>query len=78
MYFEGSSGQTLGKKFMNIKVVSEGGLRCSMRQTLVRNILRILDFLLTYYIIGLISLISTKGRKRLGDTLARTVVVRSD
>jgi uncharacterized RDD family membrane protein YckC len=77
-YFEGSSGQTLGKKFMNIKVVSETGFRCSMRQALARNILRILDFLPAYYIIGLISLISTKGKKRLGDILAKTVVVRSD
>ncbi len=75
--FEGSCGQSPGKRFMRIKVVSEDGSKCSLGQVLVRNILRIADFLPAFYILGLTSIIITRNRKRLGDILARTIVVRA-
>ena len=76
-YFEASSGQTPGKRAAGIKVVSEGGSRCSLGQALVRNVARIIDFLPAFYILGLISVMVTKDRKRPGDILARTIVVKS-
>lgn len=76
-YFEASGGQTPGKKAAGIKVVSEGGSRCSLGQILVRNVVRIIDFLPAFYILGLISIMVTKGRKRSGDVLARTIVVKA-
>ena len=39
-YFEGTSGQTLGKKIMGIKVVKENGDRPSFMDALIRTILR--------------------------------------
>jgi len=75
-YFEGTSGQTIGKKFTHIKVVKEDGSRCDFRSALVRNILRIVDSLPFNYILGIILIAATDKKQRLGDMLAKTLVVK--
>jgi uncharacterized RDD family membrane protein YckC len=76
-YFEGTSGQTIGKKFMNIKVVREDGSKCDFGSALIRNILRIVDSLPFLYILGVILIAATEKRQRLGDMLAKTIVVKA-
>jgi len=76
-YFEGTSGQTIGKKLTNIKVVKEDGSKCDFGSALVRNILRIVDQLPFLYILGIILIAATDKRQRLGDMLAKTIVVKT-
>lgn len=76
-FFEGSSGQTIGKRFMNIRVISADGSDLSYTQALVRSLLRIVDSLPTLYILGIILVIVTRERQRLGDMVAGSVVIRT-
>jgi uncharacterized RDD family membrane protein YckC len=76
-YFEGTSGQTIGKKFVHIKVVKEDGSRCDVGSALVRNILRIIDYLPFLYILGIILIAATDKKQRLGDMLAKTIVIKA-
>ncbi len=77
-FFEGTSGQTLGKQAVGIRVVDEGTQRPpSIEQALLRNILRIIDWLPFLYIIGFILVETQPNKKRLGDIVAKTVVVKA-
>lgn len=74
---EGLTGATLGKKLVKIKVVRENGSPCGLGPALVRNILRIVDELPFLYIIGMILISRSNRKQRLGDRLAKTVVVKT-
>jgi uncharacterized membrane protein SpoIIM required for sporulation/uncharacterized RDD family membrane protein YckC len=75
--FEGfREGQTPGKKWLGIRVIGETGHGITFRESAIRNLLRLADFLPPPYLIGaLFVAIHPKGR-RLGDLVAGTVVVR--
>ena len=78
VYFEGTTGQTLGKKMVNIKVVMQkSGRQLEYADALVRNILRIIDFLPAFYILGLILIAVSENKQRLGDMAAKTIVVEA-
>jgi uncharacterized RDD family membrane protein YckC len=74
---EGLRGATLGKKLVKIKVVREDGSACGLGPAFVRNILRIIDELPFLYIIGMILISRSNKKQRLGDRLAKTVVVKT-
>ncbi len=76
-YFEGTSGQTLGKRVAHVRVVKEDGSRCDFGSALIRSILRIVDSLPFIYILGIILIAATDKRQRLGDMLAKTIVVKA-
>ena len=76
-YFEGTSGQTIGKGLMHVRVLKESGARCDIGSALIRNILRIVDHLPFLYILGMILIAATEKRQRLGDMLAKTIVVKA-
>ena len=68
-------GQTLGKKMMRLRVMDAGGLRLQFHQVVMRNLLRFVDMLPGFYLIGgLVSVLSPRAQ-RLGDLAAGTVVV---
>jgi uncharacterized RDD family membrane protein YckC len=73
---EGSKGQTVGKMITKIKVVREDGSPIDMSQAFTRNILRIIDGLFAY-LIGAILIWRSDKQQRLGDRVARTVVVKA-
>jgi uncharacterized RDD family membrane protein YckC len=74
---EATSGGTLGKKAMGIKVVkADGGGPIDWQAAIIRNLLRIIDGLF-FYLVGAIVVWVSKSRQRLGDMAAKTVVVRS-
>lgn len=75
-YFEGTSGQTLGKQLMKIKVVEINGKPIQYDKAIIRNILRIIDWLPFLYIIGVVLIASSQSRQRLGDMVTRTIVVK--
>lgn len=73
---EGLFGKTVGKRLFGIVVVSRDGSAITMRQSAVRNLLRVVDGLLNY-VVGLIVMLLGEDRQRLGDLAAGTLVVRA-
>ncbi len=69
------NGQSIGKKIMKIKVISLDGARPSLGQYIIRWLFRIVDFLVTFQLAGLIAVIFTKNKQRIGDLAAGTTMV---
>jgi uncharacterized RDD family membrane protein YckC len=74
---EATTGQTLGKKLLGIRVVNLDGTRAGAGAVLVRTVLRLIDALPILYIVGLASVLGTGSgrRQRVGDLAAGTTVV---
>ena len=70
------SGQTVGKRALRLRVVGDHGEPITLTQAIVRNLVRIVDFLPLFYGVGLIALFANGRGKRLGDLAAGTLVVR--
>jgi len=70
------NGQTPGKRVTGIRVVKRGGLPLTVREVVLRNLLRIVDYLPTYYLVGLVSFFVSRSQQRLGDLVADTAVIR--
>jgi uncharacterized RDD family membrane protein YckC len=70
------NGQTVGKKLVNIRVRREGGYALSFWNVLLRNVIRMVDFLPFSYGLGLLTMFFNKKAKRLGDYAAGTIVVK--
>ena len=68
-------GQTPGKRTVGIRVIKEGGYSLRFLDTLVRNLLRIVDFLPMFYGVGLTSMLLTSRSQRLGDVVSGTLLV---
>jgi uncharacterized RDD family membrane protein YckC len=71
------NGQTPGKRALHIRVVKDGGYPISFLDSVVRNLLRIVDCYLPpfFFAIGIVCIFAHPRHKRLGDLAARTVVV---
>jgi uncharacterized RDD family membrane protein YckC len=69
------NGQTPGKRILHVRVIKQGGYSLRFFDTLLRNLLRVIDFLPLFYGVGLTSLLLTRDSQRLGDLLAGTLVV---
>jgi uncharacterized RDD family membrane protein YckC len=70
------SGKTLGKYAFGLRVVGDQGEPIKFSQAMIRNLVRIVDFLPFLYGFGIIALFWNGRGKRLGDLAAGTVVVR--
>ena len=68
-------GQTPGKRVMRLRVVNANGTPVTWLASIVRNLLRAVDVLPIGYGFGLVaSLVDRQGR-RIGDLVARTLVI---
>jgi uncharacterized RDD family membrane protein YckC len=70
----GNAGQTFGMKLLRLRVISTDGGRASMMQLFVRGIFLIIDTLV-FGLVGLITMLCSRYRQRVGDHAARTLVV---
>lgn len=68
-------GRTPGKLVFGLQVVREDGLPVGWRDSLLRNLLLVADFLPFLYLSGLVSLFLDERFRRLGDLAAGTLVV---
>jgi uncharacterized RDD family membrane protein YckC len=68
-------GQTPGKRVVGIRVVKDSGRAIRFPEAASRNLLRIVDSLPGVYLFGLITMLISAEKKRLGDYVAGTVVV---
>jgi uncharacterized RDD family membrane protein YckC len=69
------NGQTPGKRVAGIRVLTTRGEPVTFVHVLVRNLLRIVDFLPSSYMFGAVSILVTRRSQRLGDLAAGTIVV---
>ena len=69
-------GRTPGKRMMRLRVIDARGLPVSLYQSLVRNIMRVVDSLPVFYGVAAATTMLNPSRRRLGDLVADTVVVR--
>jgi uncharacterized RDD family membrane protein YckC len=74
------NGQTPGKRLLKIRVIKDSGRQITLFEALARNLIRIIDMLPSFYLIGVITMLCNREQKRLGDLVAGTIVVheRSD
>ncbi len=70
-------GQTVGKRLYGLRVIRDDGAPAGFIAVLIRNLLRIVDFLPALYGLGLLMIIVTPRSQRLGDMAAGTYVVRA-
>jgi uncharacterized RDD family membrane protein YckC len=73
--FEVLTGTTPGKRSMGLMVVHDDGTPVGLPASLIRNLLRVVDFLPLFYAVGLISTLADRDFRRLGDLAAGTLVV---
>ncbi|MFB6233980.1 MAG: RDD family protein [Halopenitus sp.] len=74
---EGYYGRTVGKSLRNIVVVDEDGSSVGWGGAVVRNLLRIVDALPAFYVVGVVVAYLTDDHQRLGDLAGSTVVVHT-
>lgn len=70
------NGQTPGKKLLGLRVVRDGGYPIDFGASLIRNLIRVGEQLVGYYLLAAISAVISPENKRLGDLAAGTIVVR--
>ena len=67
------NGQSPGKRLIGLRVVSEGGRPITVVGSIIRNLIRIVDFLPLLYGIGVIAMFIDGRARRLGDLAASTL-----
>jgi uncharacterized RDD family membrane protein YckC len=73
---EALKGGTVGKMVMGLKIVKlADGSAISWKESVIRNILRIVDGFF-FYLVGAIIIWVSKNKQRLGDIAAATIVVK--
>ena len=70
------NGQTPGKRAGRLRVIRRDGQSVRAGEVMIRNLVRLVDFLPGFYGIGLIAMFINKDACRLGDLAAGTIVVR--
>ena len=76
--FEGIwDGQTPGKRIMKLRVVRDGGFSVTFGASAVRNLLRVVDAF-GVYLVAIVVALMNSSRKRLGDIVAGTFVVKEE
>lgn len=69
-------GQTPGKRNMGIRVLKTTGYPIGFMESLIRNLIRFVDFLPSFYGIGFVTMFISPQARRLGDYAAGTIVVK--
>lgn len=70
-------GQTPGKRALELRVIADDGAPIGWLASIVRNLLRTVDFLPFGYGVGLVASFSDPWGRRLGDMVAKTMVIHA-
>lgn len=68
-------GQTIGKRILKLRVMDEQGLHLQFSQIVIRNLVRFIDALPFFYLVGGVAALVSGKAQRLGDLAANTIVV---
>lgn len=69
------NGQSPGKRLVGLRVITQHGAPIDVPAAIIRNLVRIVDFLPLYYGVGVLSMFIDTQARRLGDFAAGTLVV---
>jgi len=69
------NGQSPGKRWTGLRVIRSDGTPITLSESLIRNLVRTIDFLPATYGIGVVTMFIDKQSRRLGDLAANTLVV---
>lgn len=70
------NGQTPGKRVFGLRVIKDNGYPLAPLDSVIRNLIRIIDFLPFAYGVGLVTMFLNARAKRLGDFAANSIVVK--
>jgi uncharacterized RDD family membrane protein YckC len=70
------NGQSPGKRWTGLRVIRTDGTPIGLVEAIIRNLVRLVDFLPLYYGIGIVTMFVNPQARRLGDLAAGTLVVR--
>jgi uncharacterized RDD family membrane protein YckC len=70
------NGQSPGKRRAGLRVIRVDGTPITLVDSLIRNLVRIIDFLPFLYALGLVTMFFNAQARRLGDYAAGTLVVK--
>jgi uncharacterized RDD family membrane protein YckC len=68
-------GQTPGKKWAGIRVIKDSGRPITPFEAAARNLIRLVDFMPSFYAVGLVTMLLNQKHRRVGDYVAGTLVV---
>ena len=68
-------GQTVGKRLLRLRVADAQGLRLQFSQIAIRNLMRFVDSLPAFYLVGGLACLLSAKAQRLGDLAGNTIVV---
>jgi uncharacterized RDD family membrane protein YckC len=68
-------GRTPGKRIAKIRVIQRSGRGIGLFESMIRNLLRVVDQFPFVYAVGVVSVLFTRDHQRLGDLAAGTLVV---
>ncbi|MFC2013848.1 RDD family protein [Chloroflexota bacterium] len=69
-------GWTIGKKILGMRVVDDAGSKIGLSKSAIRNLLRFVDGLPVFSILGIILIAFSARGQRFGDRVAKTYVIR--
>lgn len=70
------NGQTPGKRAAKTRALRMDGEPAGFAEVAVRNLVRFIDFLPSFYAVGFVTMLFNEKARRLGDYAAGTIVVR--
>ena len=70
------NGQSPGKRAIGLRVVKTSGYPITAVTALIRNVVRLVDWLPAFYAVGVITMIANRHARRLGDLVAGTMVIK--
>ncbi len=70
------NGQSPGKRLIRLRVVREGGRPVTFAASAIRNLVRFIDLLPSFYGLGVLVMFIDQRARRLGDLAAGTLVVK--
>jgi len=70
------NGSSPGKRQVGIRVIRADGTPITLAESVIRNLVRLVDFLPGAYGLGLVTMFIDSKARRLGDLAANTLVVR--
>jgi uncharacterized RDD family membrane protein YckC len=70
------NGSSPGKRQVGIRVIRADGTPITLAESVIRNLVRLIDFLPGAYGLGLVTMFIDSKARRLGDLAANTLVVR--
>ena len=69
------NGQTPGKRYMQLRTIDRSGTAVGLSGSIIRNLVRFVDFLPAFYGLGIVVMFIDKQGRRLGDMASGTMVV---